>query len=745
MRRFDRFELAALVALTAIWQCGCLMPGSTNQVRANERAVDIVPGDVIRIMQKAADWQMANPAKYRKTDWTWGAFFAGLSELAEVVPTDKYWKAARAYASENDWQLGPRKYHADDHTVGQMYLALYIKYRDPGMIAPLQERFDWLLANPSDVTLETGQQKGKDRYWWCDALFMGPPVWTGLAQVTGEKKYLDFMNREWWATTDYLYDTQEHLYYRDDRYFDQRSPNGAKIFWSRGNGWVFAGLARVLQRLPQDYPDRGRYETLFREMAAKLISIQQSDGLWRSSLLDAENYPAKETSGSGFYTYGLAWGVNAGLLDSGTCVPHIERAWKGLVGCVGADGKLGWVQPIGADPRKVKAEMTDVFGVGAFLLAGSEVYKLALVGDEPAVRVRLSNSMDDFHDSATVEIPWADVLRMTPRVNRGNVMVFDTETADWLVTQTLDEDGDCEPETLLCQVNLAPNEWRDLWVLAQPDGVLRPSSLVPAQAMFVPQRYDDFAWENDRIAFRMYGPALEFETVSSGIDVWTKSVDYPVLRKWYLAGDYHEDHGEGLDMYKVGPTRGCGGSAFVVGDDVFTPGNYRDYRILTNGPIRTVFELTYAAYDVAGVSVTETRRISLDLGSNLNRIECTCAGDKSLNHAEFAAGIVQVNGGGELAFDTDEGWLTYWQPPQGENGAIGCALIVGPETAAQYREAAGHHWLVTSTPTVKPIVYYAGAGWDKSGDFANQDEWRDYVRNFAARLRSPLAVSMRRK
>ncbi|MBN2131001.1 MAG: DUF4861 family protein, partial [Sedimentisphaerales bacterium] len=297
----------------------------------------------------------------------------------------------------------------------------------------------------------------------------------------------------------------------------------------------------------------------------------------------------------------------------------------------------------------------------------------------------------------------------------------------------------------LCQVDLAPNEWRDLWVLAQPQSVLRSSSLVTAQAMFVPQRYDDFAWENDRIAFRMYGPALEFETISSGIDVWVKSVEYPVLRKWYLVGDYHSDHGEGLDMYKVGPSRGCGGSAFLLGDDVFAPGNYRDYRILANGPIRTVFEVSYAPYDVAGASVTETRRISLDLGSNLNRIECRYAEGESLGRVQFGAGIVQVDGEGKAASNSAQGWMAYWQPPQGANGTIGCALVVGPEVAVQYREASGHHWFVKPMETVEPVVYYAGAGWDKSGDFANQDEWVDYVRGFAARLRSPLAVSMQRK
>jgi rhamnogalacturonyl hydrolase YesR len=205
---------------------------------------------------------------------------------------------------------------------------------------------------------------------------MGPPAWIRLYAATGEKAYLDFMVRKWWETSDYLYDQKEHLYFRDSSYFDRREANGKKIFWSRGNGWVMAGLVRVLQYLPADHSARPRFLQQFQEMAEKILACQQSDGLWRSSLLDPVNYPLKETSGSGFYCYALGWGVNQGLLDRGRFEPAVRKAWQSLAGCVTPEGRLTHVQPIGADPKKFDDNATEVYGVGAFLLAGSEVFRL---------------------------------------------------------------------------------------------------------------------------------------------------------------------------------------------------------------------------------------------------------------------------------------------------------------------------------------------------------------------------------
>jgi unsaturated rhamnogalacturonyl hydrolase len=239
------------------------------------------------------------------------------------------------------------------------------------MIKPLRDTFDKMMADP---------KPGREDWWWCDSFYMAPPAFAMMSEATGNRKYTDYMNGMWWDTTDFLYDKDEHLFYRDKRYFDKREKNGRKVFWSRGNGWVMGGTVRVLQAMPADYPDRARYVQLHQEMAEKIASLQGSDGLWRTSLLDADAYPLGEVSGSGFYCYALCWGVNNGLLGREKYGPIVMKAWRGLTGCVDDAGKLCWVQPIAGDPKIIKRSDTQEYGVGAFLLSGSEVLRLQGVG-----------------------------------------------------------------------------------------------------------------------------------------------------------------------------------------------------------------------------------------------------------------------------------------------------------------------------------------------------------------------------
>ena len=206
---------------------------------------------------------------------------------------------------------------------------------------------------------------------------MAPPVYAKLYVLTKDKKYLDFLNKEYKATYDYLYDREEHLFYRDRRYFAKREANGKKMFWGRGNGWVLGGLAEILQVLPQDEPSRTFYQDLFVTLATRVAGLQSPDGYWHASLLDPASYPSPETSATGFIVYALAYGVNEGLLDEATFMPVIEKGWQAMIDAVEPNGKLGYVQPIGADPRKVTRDMTEVYGVGAFLLSGCQIYKIA--------------------------------------------------------------------------------------------------------------------------------------------------------------------------------------------------------------------------------------------------------------------------------------------------------------------------------------------------------------------------------
>jgi len=337
-------------------------------------------GAVLPLMERAADWQLANPGRWKPHEWHNGAFYAGVMALARVSESPRFREAMVRVGEKQQWQPGPRVYHADDHCIAQMYAELYLADRDAGKIVPTKERFDWILAHPKDDNLEFDRTKNPDRtdrWSWCDALFMAPPAWARLWQATGNPVYLDFAVTKWWVTSDFLYDKEERLYFRDSSIFALQEKNGRKIFWSRGNGWVLGGLVRMLEVLPADHPSRPRFVQQFREMAEKIMTLQQADGFWRASLLAPESYPMQETSGTGFFCYAFAWGVNQGLLDRARFEPAARRAWAALAGCVQADGRLTHVQPVGHTPVTFDPTSTEPYGVGALLLAGSEMLRLA--------------------------------------------------------------------------------------------------------------------------------------------------------------------------------------------------------------------------------------------------------------------------------------------------------------------------------------------------------------------------------
>jgi unsaturated rhamnogalacturonyl hydrolase len=333
---------------------------------------------IVTVMTAAAEWQLANPSRHPRYDWTQAPFWIGLTAFAPLSSDpQRYLGAVRQNGEANQWRPGPRPLHADDHAIAQSYFLLQRVDTNRAMIAPALQTFGAVILYPFEESLEFVDYEKTSREWvWCDALFMSPPALAMAAKATGNRRFLDVMNRLWWKTTDYLYDREEHLYYRDSRFFSQRAANGRKIFWSRGNGWVLAGLARVLQEMPSDYPERGRYLTLFREMSARIAPLQQPDGYWRTSLLDPDAQPRAETSGTAFYVYALAWGINENLLDRATYEPIVRRGWAALVAAVHSNGMLGYVQRIGDQPGDTSESGTEIYGVGAFLLAGSEVHRL---------------------------------------------------------------------------------------------------------------------------------------------------------------------------------------------------------------------------------------------------------------------------------------------------------------------------------------------------------------------------------
>jgi rhamnogalacturonyl hydrolase YesR len=304
-----------------------------------------------------------------------------MTRLADVTKEKRFRDAILAQGRANAWQPGPRVYHADDHVIAQSYLWAARNGAGSEAIVPTKERFDSILRAPPVAHLSFVVAKDYEsteclkRWCWCDAVFMSPPAWLELASQTGDTRYRDFALSEFWAATDFLFDPVEKLYFRDSRFFERRDTQGRKLFWSRGNGWVFAGIAHMLEALPKDDPERPGLESLFRQMAVKLRALQKPDGYWPPSLLAPEGSPP-ETSGTGFYVYGLAWGVNQGLLDAKDYAISIESGWKALERAVAKDGRLGWVQQVSDRPENVLETDTQYYGVGAFLLAASAVARL---------------------------------------------------------------------------------------------------------------------------------------------------------------------------------------------------------------------------------------------------------------------------------------------------------------------------------------------------------------------------------
>ncbi|WP_230482429.1 glycoside hydrolase family 88/105 protein [Sphingomonas sp. Leaf21] len=368
--------------------------GVATQSIAQPSSVRSAPvrGQPIALAVQLATWQLArlDAAHISRVTtetknpraWEQAVFWIGMTALADAGGPPAIRQAVLEMGKRNQWLPASRPYHADDLVITQAYLWGARNGAGPAALAPTRKAFDFILANPPRVGLPFYQPpSGYDdteclkRWCWCDALFMTPPAMLELSAQTNDSRYRDYAMREYWATVDFLFDPSEHLFYRDSRFFERRDERARKQFWSRGNGWVFASMPRLIPLLPRESADRRRMEALFVEMAARLKALQKADGYWAPSLLAPEGSPP-ESSGTGFFTYGMAWGIKAGLLDARTYRPVVNRGWAALERAIQPDGRLGWVQQVSDRPEKVEATDTQYYGVGAFLLAATEVAAL---------------------------------------------------------------------------------------------------------------------------------------------------------------------------------------------------------------------------------------------------------------------------------------------------------------------------------------------------------------------------------
>jgi unsaturated rhamnogalacturonyl hydrolase len=319
------------------------------------------------LMRRVADYEIARFGTNNDNGWVRAVFHTGLLAAYRALGDAKYRDYTTAWGQANVWRLhadanGLR--FADNQACVQSYAELYLA--DPVaqngvMIAAAQTTFDAMVAAPL---------AGRTEWWWCDALFMAPGALARAAQATGKSSYISLMNTMFWDSKAFLYDPAQSLFWRDSTFLNTNT------YWARGNGWVFAGLARILEVLPATDARRADYETLMNQMATKLRSVQAADGFWRSSLTQPNAFTTPESSGTAFFCYGMAWGIHHGVLDRGTYLPTVTKAWAALGSAITAQGRLGWVQAVGAQPGPSTMDSTNDYATGAFLLAGSEILKL---------------------------------------------------------------------------------------------------------------------------------------------------------------------------------------------------------------------------------------------------------------------------------------------------------------------------------------------------------------------------------
>ena len=752
---------------------------SSASARSRKKRPDPNPPSTVEIITKVNDyWQQHHSPRVRSF-WDEAAYHTGNMEAFRLLGNARWLAYSDEWARHNRWmgaqEKDTKKWKYKNYGEGhdyvlfgdwqicfQTYLDMYSLNPDPYKIARAIEVMDYEVRQP-----ET------DFWWWADALYMVMPVMTKMYKATGEVKYLDklYANYKW--ADDLMYDKEEQLYYRDAKYIfpKVKTANGGKSFWARGDGWVLAGLAKVLADMPEDYVHRDFFEQRFRELAEGVARVQRPGGYWSRSMLCEEDAPGPETSGTAFFTYGMLWGVNHGLLDRDTFEPVIEKAWKYLTTiALQADGSVGYVQPIGEKPdptKTVDAHSQANFGVGAFLLAACEHLRFednSVNSNSPAITVDITNKSSEYRQQV-VELDAGEVCSRLGIQGGRQFVVYDPAGLELPYQLTYDE-------KVLIDAGVSPNSSLTLTLKKGTPQVFK----TVCYGRIYPERKDDYAWENDRGAYRVYGPALEKTGERSyGTDVWSKNTPELVVEQRYWTEDvvmmptveqlrrenrqkgdslyrtisYHHDHGRGMDLYKVGATLGCGTPALMDGDELVYPYCFKDYVVLDNGPLRTSVLLNYHKTFFNGDSLTEHRIISLDKGSNFNR--CTVWYTGMTKPARLASGVV-IHSEDKENIVLEKDYVAYADPT--DNPRVNnCQLFVAtlyPQSNVQTKKqffshprngSEGHALGVFDGYKGEHFTYYFGSAWSKY-DVRTMEEWQQRIVWMIRSLRQPLKVNV---
>jgi hypothetical protein len=775
MKTLNTFRVLLLVGATFL-SLPSFSRTSSKANASNESEREKVEQTIIKVNDY---WQIHNSYK-TPSFWNWAAYHTGNMEAYKLFNNEIKTPAAKqkaktwldysnAWADYNKWsgatEKNPSKWLYKQYGEDQQHVLFgdwqicFQTFMDLYNIAPAKKK----IARAKEVMSYEADSKANDYWWWADALYMVMPTLTKMYKLTGDVKYLDKIYDNLQYSDSIMLDKETGLYFRDGRYVypKHKANNGGKDFWARGDGWVLAGLAKVLQDMPKSYQHYDFFVKKYQRLAHAVAACQQPEGYWTRSMLDKEMAPGPETSGTAFFTYGLLWGINNGLLSETDYLPTVSKAWTYLSHtALQAEGSVGYVQPIGdrAIPGQTinKSSQAD-FGVGSFLLAACEYYRWLAAKENPSktVSIIISNPSTETR-TQVVEVDAADVRKLLG-IDENDPFVIKNAAGQELDTQ-LTYDG-----KLLIDASVLAGS---TWTVYASKGY--PKTMDPqVQGALYKIRKDDIAWENDRCAYRVYGPALQRTGEKSfGIDVWVKDAPELILDHRYYKdmqsnidaaplekdgrkeearfvhnnGSFHLDHDGswGMDGYGVGPTLGCGTPAYIKDGKLVLPYCYTDYDILDNGPLRFTVCLEYGKN---ADGVVEHRVISLDKGSHFNKIKVWY--DDMNTSTTFCSGVV-LNGKGTEA--TGNNWVAYADPtdrPDVHGSEIYVAALF-PNNNVKTGKTPDSRNLVGVIDGYKgePITYYAGAGWSRY-DVSNFTVWKQLVAEFLNEIKQPLTISIR--
>ncbi|NPD91356.1 DUF4861 family protein [Prevotella sp. PMUR] len=753
-----------------------LMPAMSE---AKAKKIKAMPSTIEIIEKVNSHWQRTN-SPYVRAFWDNAAYFTGNMEAYRLTGNAGYLEYSDKWARHNKWsgamEKDPSKWKYKNYGEGQDYVLFgdwqicFQTYIDMYEMNPNAYK----TARAKEVMDHECAMPDTDFWWWADALYMVMPVMTKLYGITGDIKYLDKLYANFKYADDLMFDDDTHLYYRDGKYIypKHKTDTGKKDFWARGDGWVLAGLAKVLADMPADYKHRPFFLQRYLQLAEAVSKCQQKEGYWTRSMLDPEQAEGPETSGTAFFTYGLLWGMNHGLLDVAVYKPVVDKSWNYLVSkALQPDGSVGYVQPIGEKAIKgqqLTAANTANFGTGAFLLAACEKVRFddgsVNPVDKKAFTVTICNPTGRYRHEV-VELDAKTVFSKLG-ISGGRQFVITNGFGQQLAYQ-ITHDG-----KILVDVSVLP-ESRIKFTIKK--GI--PKTFVNScYGRAYPERLDDYAWENDRGAYRAYGPALQKRGERSyGNDVWVKNTPDLVVEERYNIEDiyqpivrnlrktnkaaadslnaitsYHLDQGYGLDCYNVGPSLGCGTPALMDGDRILFPYCFCDYEILDNGPLRTTVRFTYNPATINGdTAVVETRVVSLDKGANFNKTSVSYHGLTS--SATVASGVV-VHTGDVNSVVCGKDYVLYADPtnnPEGHNFQIYVGALF-PYNAVVTKKVfydkpdgdiAGHVLgMLNGYNDGDKFTYYSGSAWSKY-DCRSLKEWQLRAESFIENVKTPLTVT----